>query len=85
MNDTKTDKVVTLAEICEALKIEPKDARKRLRASSLKKSASGWQWQRGSSALGEAKRVIQGDTVAIAPTKKKSPAKKSAPAAQSAA
>jgi hypothetical protein len=33
-------------------------ARKRLRASWIKKSANGWAWQRGSAVLGEVKKLI---------------------------
>ena len=53
--------VVTLAELCKEAKVNPKDARVKLRASKLKKSASSWEWPKGSAALKEAKKVITAD------------------------
>lgn len=36
--------ITTLAEICEELDVNPKAARRKLRASDLKKPAGGWKW-----------------------------------------
>jgi hypothetical protein len=54
----KEPNVVTLADLCKEAKVEPKVARVRLRASKLKKSSSGWQWQKGSATLKEVRKMI---------------------------
>lgn len=62
--------IVTLNAICEELKIDPREARERLRAAAsdtkanpelakARKPRSPWQWVKGSAAEKEARRALQ--------------------------
>ena len=61
--------IITLKTLCEELKIDPRDARERLRAAvsdakanpklaKARKPRTPWQWVKGSVAEKEAKRVL---------------------------
>ncbi|MFY0662606.1 MAG: hypothetical protein JXR15_19095 [Shimia sp.] len=65
--------IVTLKDLCEELKLDPREARERLRAaasdaktnpelSKARKPRSPWQWVKGSVAEIEARRVLQTNT-----------------------
>ncbi|UWQ07131.1 hypothetical protein [Aliiroseovarius crassostreae] len=62
--------IVTLKGLCEELKLDPREARERLRAAAsdaksnpelakARKPRTQWQWVKGSKALEEAKKVLQ--------------------------
>lgn len=62
--------IVTLKDLCEELKLDPREARERLRAAAgdamanpelakSRKPRTPWQWVKGSKALGEAKQVLE--------------------------
>jgi len=62
--------IVTLKAICDELKIDPREARERLRAAASdakanpelaksRKPRSPWQWVKGSAAEKEARRALQ--------------------------
>lgn len=62
--------IVTLKAICDELKIDPREARERLRAAASdakanpelaksRKPRSPWQWVKGSAAEKEARRTLQ--------------------------
>lgn len=61
--------IITLKALCEELKIDPREARERLRAAvsdaktnpelaKARKPRTPWQWVKGSKALESAKLVI---------------------------
>lgn len=61
--------IITLKTLCEELKIDPCEARERLRAAvgdakanpelaKARKPRTPWQWVKGSKALDEAKRAL---------------------------
>lgn len=63
--------IVTLKTICDELKIDPREARERLRAAAsdakvnpalakARKPRTPWQWVKGSKALDEARRAMKG-------------------------
>lgn len=63
--------IVTLKTICDELKIDPREARERLRAAAsdakanpelakARKPRTPWQWVKGSKALEEARRAMKG-------------------------
>ena len=56
--------IVTLKMICDELKIEPRDARAKLRANAdlMKehKPRSGWQWVRGSADEKRVREALKG-------------------------
>ena len=63
--------IVTLKAICDELKLDPREARERLRAAAsdtkanpelakVRKPRTPWQWVKGSKALDEARRAIKG-------------------------
>lgn len=67
---------VTLKALCEELKIDPREARKRLRAAASDAKANPelaktrlprtpWQWVKGSGAEKEARRAISGSVEAL--------------------
>lgn len=62
--------IVTLKGLCVELKLDPREARERLRAAAsdaksnpelakARKPRTQWQWVKGSKALEEAKKVLQ--------------------------
>lgn len=62
--------IVTLKTLCEELKLDPREARERLRAAvgdakanpelaKARKPRSSWQWVRGSAAEKEARLALQ--------------------------
>lgn len=62
--------IVTLKAICDELKLDPREARERLRAAAgdakanpelakARKPRSPWQWVKGSTAEKEARRTLQ--------------------------
>jgi hypothetical protein len=62
--------IVTLKAICDELKIDPREARERLRAAAsdakanpelakARKPRTAWQWVNGSAAEKEARRALQ--------------------------
>ena len=62
--------IVTLKAICDELKIDPREARERLRAAASdakanpelakpRKPRAPWQWVKGSAAEKEARRALQ--------------------------
>jgi hypothetical protein len=62
--------IVTLKAICDELKLDPREARERLRAAvsdakanpemaKARKSRTPWQWVKGSAAEKEARRILQ--------------------------
>lgn len=62
--------IITLKALCEELKIDPREARERLRAAAsnakanpelakARKPRTPWQWVKGSAAEKEAKNVLQ--------------------------
>ena len=62
--------IVTLKAICDELKIDPREARERLRAAAsdakanpelakARKPRTPWQWVKGSAAEKEARRTLQ--------------------------
>ncbi|SES98324.1 hypothetical protein [Oceanicella actignis] len=62
--------IVSLKAICDELKIDPREARERLRAAAsdakanpelakARKPRTPWQWVKGSKALEEAKRALK--------------------------
>lgn len=64
--------IVTLKALCEELKIDPREARERLRAAvsdakanpelaKSRKPRAPWQWVRGSKSFGEARGVLTSD------------------------
>lgn len=61
--------IITLKALCEELKIDPREARERLRAAvsdtkaypelaKARKPRTPWQWVKGSATLDEAKRAV---------------------------
>ncbi|GEM_PF-1049603 len=61
--------IVTLKSLCEELKIDPREARERLRAAAndpkanpelakARKPRTPWKWVKGSAAEKEARRVL---------------------------
>lgn len=63
--------IITLKALCEELKIDPREAREKLRAAvsdakanpelaKARKPRSPWQWVKGSSAEKEARRAVSG-------------------------
>ncbi len=61
--------IITLKSLCEELKIDPREARERLRAavtdakanpelSKARKPRTPWQWVKGSAAEKAARRVL---------------------------
>ncbi|MGZ2258890.1 hypothetical protein [Roseobacter sp. A03A-229] len=61
--------IVTLKAICDELKIDPREARERLRAAAgdakanpelakVRKPRTPWQWAKGSAAEKEARRAL---------------------------
>jgi len=67
----KTPEIVTLKAICEELKIDPREARERLRAAAsdakkqpelakLHKPRAPWSWVKGSAGEKEARAVLAG-------------------------
>ncbi len=69
MND-----IITLKALCEELKIDPREARERLRAAAsdakanpelakARKPRTPWQWVKGSAAEKEARKVFKKDTL----------------------
>ena len=61
--------IVTLKAICDELKIDPREARERLRAAAsdakanpelakARKPRAPWQWAKGSAAEKEARKVL---------------------------
>ncbi len=61
--------IVTLKALCEELKIDPREAREKLRAAAgdakanpelakARKPRTPWQWVKGSKALAEAKKTL---------------------------
>ena len=64
--DSKGDNIVTLAQLCSPLKVDPVDARVRLRAAvkkgTIKHEARAlWEWAKGSSAIAEVRKIIAGE------------------------
>ncbi|MDE4140198.1 MULTISPECIES: hypothetical protein [Rhodobacterales] len=62
--------IVTLKAICDELKLDPREARERLRAAAsdakanpelgkARKPRTPWQWVKGSAAEKEARRALQ--------------------------
>ncbi|MGX9356639.1 hypothetical protein ACS3SW_16180 [Roseobacteraceae bacterium S113] len=62
--------IVTLKDLCEELKLDPREARERLRAAAsdakanpelakARKPRTLWQWVKGSKALQEASNVLK--------------------------
>ena len=62
--------ITTLKALCEELKIDPREARERLRAAAsdakanpelakARRPRTPWQWVKGSKALEEAKRALK--------------------------
>lgn len=62
--------IITLKALCEELKIDPREARERLRAAAsdaktnpelakARKPRTPWQWVKGSKALEEAKLALK--------------------------
>ncbi|TGD63370.1 hypothetical protein EYC08_13890 [Tabrizicola sp. WMC-M-20] len=62
--------IVTLKAICDELKLDPREARERLRAAvcdatinpemaKVRKSRTPWQWVKGSAAEKEARLILQ--------------------------
>ncbi|SEH69699.1 hypothetical protein [Paracoccus alkenifer] len=62
--------IVTLKAICDEFKIDPREARERLRAAAsdakanpelakARKPRTPWQWVKGTTAEKEARRVLQ--------------------------
>lgn len=74
-----SDNLVTLAEVCKELKIEPRAARIRLRASEVEHDGR-YAWPKGQ--LAKIRTIIQGDAPApkAAAAKKATPTKKATPA-----
>jgi len=63
---TKGDNVVTLRELCTTLKIDPTDARVKLRAAVGKgtikhEAGASWEWAKDAVALPEVRKIIQGE------------------------
>jgi hypothetical protein len=72
MNDKPTKpaiELVTLKQLCAELKIDPREARERLRLAvrdskknpelaKSHKSGHGWEWQKNSTALKEARAAL---------------------------
>lgn len=63
--------IITLKALCDELKIDPREARERLRAAAsdtkanpelakARKPRTPWQWVKGAKALEEARRAIKG-------------------------
>ena len=61
--------IITLKALCEELKIDPREAREKLRAAvsdvkanpelaKARKPRTPWQWLKGSRSLAEARRTI---------------------------
>ncbi|HAR51028.1 hypothetical protein [Roseovarius nubinhibens] len=64
--------IITLKALCEELKIDPREAREKLRAAigdakanpelaKARKPRTPWQWVKGSKACGEARKVLGKD------------------------
>jgi len=62
--------IVTLKDLCEELKLDPREARERLRGAAsdakanpelakTRKPRTPWQWVKGSAAEREARRVLR--------------------------
>lgn len=62
--------IVTLKELCEELKLDPREARERLRAAASdakknpelaksRKPRTPWQWVKGSRSLSEASNALK--------------------------
>lgn len=62
--------IITLKALCKELKLDPREARERLRAAAgdaktnpelakARKPRTPWQWVKGSAAEKEAKRALQ--------------------------
>ena len=63
--------IITLKALCEELKIDPREAREKLRAAvsdakanpelaKARKPRTPWQWMEGSNAVLEARKVLTG-------------------------
>ncbi|MCD7059118.1 hypothetical protein [Pelagibacterium xiamenense] len=66
----KTPEIVTLKQLCAELKVDPRDARERLRAAArdakknpelakMHKPRTPWQWAKGSAAEKEARQAFK--------------------------
>lgn len=55
----KTDGLVTLAEICTELSVEPRIARRKLRSSDLTKPEAGWAWDKKSPDLKAVRKLLK--------------------------
>ncbi len=64
--------IITLKALCEELKIEPREAREKLRAAvgnakanpelaKARKPRTPWQWLKGSKSFGEARNILTPD------------------------
>jgi hypothetical protein len=86
--------VVTLKQICTELKLDPRDARERLRAAArdakkhpelakTHKTRAPWTWVKGSPGEKEARAAVKGlpDEKEVRPATKASPGEKEAKAA----
>lgn len=51
--------VVSLSDICQELKIEPRVARRKLRNSDIKKPAAGWEWKPGDTDIDAVKELLK--------------------------
>jgi hypothetical protein len=55
---TADDGMVTLATLAAELKIEPKDARRKLREADVKRGEGRWSWKEGSAELTKIKKLL---------------------------
>lgn len=66
--------IVTLKAICDELKLDPREARERLRAAvsdakanpelaKSKKPRAPWQWVKGSAAEREARKILNASSI----------------------
>ncbi len=77
MTEKKESKLVTLKEICAELKLEPREAREKLRVGVRDKAANPnlakarqpgqpWQWHAGSAELAEVRKLLASSSAAPA-------------------
>jgi hypothetical protein len=62
--EKKTPEVVTLKDICKELRVNPAEARAKLRAAGKKirhAPKSAWQWSKGSPVIKEVKAILKAD------------------------
>lgn len=56
----KAETTVSLAELCKSLKLDPRLARRTLRAAKVQVEGARWTWKKGSAELGKVTTLLRG-------------------------